>query len=382
MKILSIVGARPQFIKLAPVSRELSRRVASGAAYEDLIVHTGQHYDRSMSDVFFDELEIPQTYADLEIGSGDHGVQTGAMLAGIEKELKNAKPDVVVVYGDTNSTLAGCLASAKLHIPIVHVEAGLRSFNRRMPEEINRVVADHSSDLLLAPTPAAMKNLSDENLAHRARRVGDVMHDAVLHASQLADARSTIIDDLTLSADGYGLVTMHRAENTTAEIAAGMFAALETISEQTLPLVFPMHPRTRALIAKQYTHWKPPTTLKIIEPVGYFDMMMLLKNARIMLTDSGGVQKEAMFLGTPCVTLRDETEWVETVETGANRLAGTDQISIIENVKTTLLDRESGGLTSNSMKSEHFGWQEDVNSIFGKGNSASQIVDAIDSLVS
>jgi len=378
MKIMSIVGARPQFIKLAPVSRELNRRVSDGANYDDLIVHTGQHYDRSMSDVFFDELQIPETHADLNIGSGNHGTQTGAMLGAIESQIVSSAPDVVVVYGDTNSTLAGCLAATKLHIPVVHVEAGLRSFNRRMPEEINRIVADHTCDLLLAPTPTAVKNLNDENLSHRTKRVGDVMYDAVLHASRLADSHSTVLDDQGLTSSRYGLVTIHRAENTTSEIATGMFAALESIS-RTMPLVFPMHPRTRALITTQYPDWNPPSTLKVIEPVGYFDMMKLLKNAQIMLTDSGGVQKEAMFLGTPCVTLREETEWVETVETGANRLAGTSQTEIERNASDALA--ESHQKSESTPEPAQSIWQEAVENTFGKGDSAKQIVDAIDTLM-
>ncbi len=377
MRIISIVGARPQFIKLAPVSRELKRRNLeagrNGEPYHDLIVHTGQHYDRSMSDVFFDELEIPPTHADLDIGSGPHGAQTGAMLSAIEAQLVEARPDVVVVYGDTNSTLAGCLAAAKLHLPLVHVEAGLRSFNRKMPEEVNRVVADHTCDVLLAPTPAAMENLASENLQSRSRRVGDVMHDAVIHASRLANEHSAILADLKLAPDSYGLVTIHRAENTTRELIPIIFAALEEIAKTQIPLVFPMHPRTKALIRDEMAGWRPPQNLLVIEPVGYFDMMALLGNARVMLTDSGGVQKEAMFLGTPCVTLRDETEWVETVETGANRLAGIDRDLIVKAA------RES--LTTTGGDSAGPDWMDSVNGIFGDGNCASLIVDEIDALV-
>lgn len=330
MKLLSIVGARPQFVKIAPFARAIDQRKAWGANdLEHILMHTGQHYDAAMSDIFFAELDLPEAHYNLGVGSGSHGSQTGLMLARIEQVLLEIKPDIVVVYGDTNSTLAGALASVKLHVPVAHVEAGLRSFRRKMPEEINRIVADHVCDLLLAPTPTAMKNLAMEGLDARAVLTGDIMVDAVLHYRKLAGERSSLGTRLGVELGSYGLVTVHRAENTDdLNRLRSLLAAFNQIAAQGLPLVFPVHPRTRQRIRSELVDWIPHARLKLVEPVGYLDMLWLLDHASVALTDSGGLQKEAFFLGCPCVTLRDETEWVETVELGGNILAGADATKI------------------------------------------------------
>lgn len=298
MKVISIVGARPQFVKLAPVARAVEKARSRGTDLEHIIVHTGQHYDAVMSDVFFAELDLPEAQFNLGVGSGTHGSQTGAMLSQIEQVLLAVRPHVVVVYGDTNSTLAGTLASAKLHIAVAHVEAGLRSFNRAMPEEINRIVADHVCDLLLAPTPAAMQNLAVEGLGKRAVFAGDIMYDAVLHYRMLADERSTIRSQFGLEAGSYGVVTVHRAENTDDHSRlANLLAAFNCIAEGGLPLVFPVHPRTRQRIFTQFPDWATHPGVKLVDPLGYLDMLALLDHASLALTDSGGLQKEAFFSG-------------------------------------------------------------------------------------
>lgn len=324
MRIMSIVGARPQFVKLAAISRAVSRAAQRGVDLEDFIVHTGQHYDPGMSDVFFSELAIPSPNVDLEIGSGSHGVQTARMLEGIEELLVTQRPAAVVVYGDTNSTVAGALAAAKLHVPIVHVEAGLRSFNRRMPEEVNRVATDHMADLLLAPTPAAMRNLRTEGLESRSIVTGDVMLDAVQHALTLAALRSDVLQSLKLARAGFAMVTIHRADNTEPEVLAGLLQALNDLAAGGFQLVFPVHPRTQKVIDTALPDWRPAPGVRLIPPLGYLDTLQLLSSAKFVLTDSGGLQKEAFFVGCPCVTLREETEWVETVEAGGNVLAGSD----------------------------------------------------------
>lgn len=316
MKILTIVGARPQFIKAAVLSR-LFRRTPG---CQEWIVHTGQHYDDNMSDVFFRELEIPAPAFHLGIGSGPHGQQTGRMLESIEKTLLDTRPDLLLIYGDTNSTLAGALAAAKLHVPIAHVEAGLRSFNRRMPEEINRVVADHLSSWLFAPTETAVRNLRQEGIPEdRIHLVGDVMFDAAQHAgTQPAEG---LMQRHGLAPKGYVLATIHRAENTDdpKRLSAILhaFAALAA----TLPVVLPLHPRTRSVLKKHPDLEALAANLRLLDPVGYLEMVALEKSARLIATDSGGVQKEAFFQKTPCVTLRNETEWVELVHNGWNRLA-------------------------------------------------------------
>jgi UDP-N-acetylglucosamine 2-epimerase len=323
MKVLTVVGARPQFIKSAPVSRALR-----GAGHQEFLVHTGQHYDRNMSEVFFRELQIPEPDANLGIGSGSHGRQTGRMLMAIEDLLLAETPDWVLVYGDTNSTLAGALAAAKLHVPVAHVEAGLRSFNRRMPEEHNRVLSDHMSDILFCPTAVAAENLRKEGIVRGVHQVGDVMYDSVLHNAELARRRSDVLRRLGLTPGAYGLATVHRAENTDdpARLRA-IFGALETVARDGLRLVAPLHPRTRKKLAAAGL---VPEGLDLCVPAPYLDMLMLEMNAKVIATDSGGVQKEAYWFGVPCVTLRDETEWVELVEAGVNVLAGADPGAILD----------------------------------------------------
>ncbi|MCE5313798.1 MAG: UDP-N-acetylglucosamine 2-epimerase (non-hydrolyzing) [Armatimonadota bacterium] len=316
MKILTVVGARPQFIKVSPVSRALK-----SAGHNEILLHTGQHYDHSMSQVFFDELEIQAPESNLEIGSGSHGEMTAGMLIGIERAIILHEPDWVLIYGDTNSTLAGALAAVKLHVPVAHVEAGLRSFNRQMPEEINRIVADSVSDMLFAPTTEAMTNLWHENIpAERVHMVGDVMYDAALIHGEKAEKESKILDILGLKTDGFVLSTVHRAENTDdlGRIRA-IIEGLKLVAEE-IPVVLPLHPRTHGALERSGLLESARESLKLIEPVGYLDMVKLEKNAALIATDSGGVQKEAFFQKVPCVTLRDETEWVELVNMGWNRL--------------------------------------------------------------
>jgi len=330
MKIVSIVGARPQFIKAAPVSRAIRdhNEKEKNPRIKEFLLHTGQHYDHGMSQVFFDELGLAEPDLNLGVGSGSHGRQTGQMLMGIEEVLLAENPDHVMVYGDTNSTLAGALAAVKLHIPVAHVEAGLRSFNREMPEEHNRVVADHCSDLLFCPTQTAVDNLAREGVVNGVHLVGDTMYDAVLQFAALAKKRSTILEDLKLEPKTYLLTTIHRPYNTDIpENLQNILVAFAQIGEE---IVFPVHPRTRKKIAElegRFQHGL--TTIKMIEPIGYLDMLVLEENARLILTDSGGMQKEAYFFGVPCITLRPETEWIETVEAGWNVLAGSDTRSIV-----------------------------------------------------
>ncbi len=317
MKIVSIVGARPQFIKAAVVSRAL--RAAPGVM--EVLVHTGQHYDENMSDIFFEELEIPRPDYHLGIGSGTHGAQTGRMLEAVEQVLLQERPDWALVYGDTNSTLAGALAAVKHHIPVVHVEAGLRSFNRRMPEEINRVLTDHASDLLFAPTQAAVENLRREGIPEeRIHLVGDVMYDAAIYYGEKARRESRVLEKLKLKPKEYILATVHRAENTDDPLR--LRAIVEGLGEaaKVTPVVLPLHPRTRLALQRHGLLGKAEARLRLIEPIGYLDMVMLEQNARLIATDSGGVQKEAFFYRVPCVTLREETEWVELVELEWNRL--------------------------------------------------------------
>jgi len=327
VKIVSIVGARPQFIKAAAVSRKLRER------HQEILVHTGQHYDYEMSGIFFDGLEMPRPDANLEIGSGPHGAQTGAMLKAIEEVLVVERPDAVLVYGDTNSTLAGALAAAKLSVPVAHVEAGLRSFNRGMPEEINRVMADHLSHLLLCPSDTAVRNLAAEGIFENVHLVGDVMLDVLNWAKQHAGGngnRPAVLSRFGLSERAYLLATVHRSGNTNdvAQLSR-IFEALDSLEE---PIVFPVHPRTRKMIGEM--GFRPRPHLHLIDPVGYLDMVALVGSARSVLTDSGGLQKEAYWLGVPCVTLRNETEWVETVETGWNVLAGSDRDKILRAVNS------------------------------------------------
>lgn len=315
-KVVSIVGARPQFVKAAVVSRALA-----SAGVSDVLVHTGQHYDFEMSALFFDELELPEPKYNLGIGSGHHGAQTGRMLEAIESVLLRDRPDMVLVYGDTNSTLAGALAAAKLHIPISHVEAGLRSFNRQMPEEINRVLTDHIADVLFAPTAIAMRNLESEGIpAVRIIRTGDVMHDATLRFAARAEGVSRVLQRLQLQSRTYILATLHRGENTDdPSRLRAIFEGLADVAQQ-LPVVLPLHPRTRKAIERAQIRAAVLQRILVLEPLGYLDMTMLEKHARLIATDSGGVQKEAYFHGVPCVTLRGETEWLESLEGGCNQL--------------------------------------------------------------
>jgi UDP-N-acetylglucosamine 2-epimerase len=326
MKIVTIVGARPQFIKAAPVSQALRRE------HREILVHTGQHYDANMSDVFFDELGIPTPEYHLEIGSGQHGAQTGAMLAAIENVLLAEKPDWVLIYGDTNSTLAGALAAVKLHIRVAHVEAGLRSFNRAMPEEINRVVADHLSSALFCPAQAAADNLAAEGITKGVFVVGDVMAEALAFAVERSRERSQILERLGVTEKAYLLATVHRAENTDApQRLQSILAAFAALDET---IVLPLHPRTRKALQALGNPQQRIPHLKLIDPVGYLDMARLEGSARLILTDSGGIQKEAYWLGVPCITLRDETEWVETVEMGWNKLAGALCDAIVQAVRS------------------------------------------------
>lgn len=315
--LLTIVGARPQFIKAAAVSRAL--RATND--FSEILVHTGQHFDEMMSDVFFSELDIPKPHENLAIHGGSHGAMTGQMLEGIERCLIQHKPDWVLVYGDTNSTLAGALAAAKLHIPIIHVEAGLRSFNRRMPEEINRVLTDHVSTLLLSPTTVGVDNLKAEGITKGVHHVGDVMYDAMLHAQKRSREGSKILTQLGLADGHYTLATVHRAENTDDPVRLQKVMSAITVAAKGKPVVLPIHPRTRQAIARQGTNLHG---IQIIGPVGYIDMVRLLDGCSLVLTDSGGLQKEAYFARRPCITLRDETEWTETIDHGWNRLWTAD----------------------------------------------------------
>ena len=345
IKLLSIVGARPQFIKLSPLARAAASGRGPGRSLKHLILHTGQHYDDKMSRVFFDELGIPRPDYDLGVGSGSHARQTGKMMVGIEKILREEKPDWVLVYGDTNSTLAGALAAAKLRIPIGHIEAGLRSFNRGMPEEINRVVADRVSDILFCPTKIAVKNLAREgfkNILNAGKltadhsiqasagvplvaNVGDIMYDSILLYLELAEKKARIFETLDLHTS-YCLATVHRAESTdNLRNLKAIILILKEIAKQGIQVVFPVHPRTRKIIQKNSSLRAHCSGFSLLDPVPYLDMLRLEQHARFILTDSGGVQKEAYWLRVPCLTIRNETEWVETLKAGANVLVGYDR---------------------------------------------------------
>lgn len=347
MKIVTIVGARPQFVKAATVSRAIALKTG----ITEIMVHTGQHYDSNMSDVFFEELEIPRPHHHLGIGGGSHGAMTGRQLEAIEKILLSEKPDWVLVYGDTNSTLAGMLAATKLHIPVAHVEAGLRSFNRRMPEEINRVLTDHAADLLFAPTRTAVSNLQAEGIADaKIQLVGDVMYDAALFYRSKAVAPS-FARTFNLQSDQFVLATIHRAENTDDVTRLGEI--LRGFAASSRKIILPLHPRTRARL--DVFGLSLPSQVHAVEPVGYLEMLWLLSRCHLVLTDSGGVQKEAYFFQKPCVTLRDETEWVELVEAGWNTLVGSDSARIAD-----LISRDRRTI--------------DYTALYGTGNAAGEIV--------
>lgn len=361
MKIITIVGARPQFIKAAAVSRAFANyNNQIKTKIEEKIIHTGQHYDYNMSDVFLQELALPKPCFWLNVGSSSHGSQTGAMLKLIEEILLTEKPNVVLVYGDTNSTLAGALAAAKLHIPIAHVEAGLRSFNKKMPEEINRVLCDHVSTMLYCPTQTAINNLKNEGIAEGVKFVGDVMYDNLLYYTKISEAQSKVIESLDLSNQPYILATIHRAENTDYReqlnlIIKSLIIASEIVGKTVLAL----HPRTKKKLL-DYDIKIPEDLIKIIEPASYLDLLSLLANASLVITDSGGLQKEAYFSKVPCITMRDETEWVETIECDANRLVNASSLRIAE-----LISRFKTG----TIKPNYTG------NFFGDGNAASLIVD-------
>ncbi|MHC4872179.1 MAG: non-hydrolyzing UDP-N-acetylglucosamine 2-epimerase [Planctomycetota bacterium] len=341
MKILTIVGARPQFVKAAVVSKQIRMN------NEEILLHTGQHYDKNMSEVFFTEMGIPEPDFNLEIGSGPHGKMTGRMLEQIEQVLIAEKPDMLLVYGDTNSTIAGALAACKLHVPVAHVEAGLRSFNKAMPEEHNRILTDHCSNLLFCPTEISVNNLKNENITEGVHIVGDVMYDAVLNFSAIADERSNILTDLGISPKSYSLLTIHRPYNTDdPEVLSNIFKALNDTGKN---FVFPIHPRTRSMVeSSQEFSWlkEAESSITLIDPVGYLDMLVLENNSEAIFTDSGGIQKESYFFGIPCITLRPETEWLETVEEGWNILVGNDPekiISAASSIKAGSGDRTSFG---------------------------------------
>jgi UDP-GlcNAc3NAcA epimerase len=323
MKILTIVGARPQFIKAAALSRELKSR----AGVEEILVHTGQHFDKNMSDVFFDEMNIPKPKYNLEINSLGHGAMTGRMLEGIEKLLLDEKPNMLLVYGDTNSTIAGALAAKKIHVPVGHVEAGLRSFNMRMPEEVNRILTDRISDHLFCPTDTAINNLKNEGFNDfdcKIHRSGDVMQDAALYYAQFSEEKSDVLAKLG-NPKNFALTTIHRAENTDDPIRlTSIISALNEINKSQ-QVICPLHPRTRKIL--ENLPEKP--AFSIIDPVGYFDMIELLKHASLVMTDSGGLQKEAFFFQNACITMRDQTEWTELVDNGYNMLAGADKEAIL-----------------------------------------------------
>jgi len=359
MKIVSVVGARPQFIKAAPVSKALRN-----AGHNEILVHTGQHYDYGMSQVFFDELNISEPDINLEVGSGSHGRQTGQMLMRIEEVLLREQPDWVLVYGDTNSTLAGALTAVKLRITLAHVEAGLRSFNREMPEEHNRVLTDHCSDLLLCPTQTAVDNMGNEGITTGAELVGDTMYDAVLQFSEVARERSSILKDFGLKSKKYLLATLHRPYN--VDVPESLGEILRAFIEIDEPIVFAVHPRTQEKIQSLGNSLRAQLTnskVRLIDPVGYLDMLLLEQNARIILTDSGGMQKEAYFFGVPCITLRPETEWVETVEAGWNMLIGSDWSLIVEQARTMEPPPES------------------QRQVFGNGHASELIVHALEVII-
>lgn len=353
--ILSVVGARPQFIKAAVVSRAL-RKFDGGI--EEILVHTGQHYDANMSEVFFDELDIPRPAHNLRIGGGTHGQNTGRMLEQLETLMLTAKPDCVLVYGDTDSTLAGSLAAAKLHIPIAHVEAGLRSFNRRMPEEINRVLTDHLASTLFAPTELARRNLVSEGISdEKIFVVGDVMYDAALYYGKKA-RKPAWFERLDIDPGDFVLCTIHRAENT--EVTERMSSILTGLSMGGLPVILPLHPRTRITLERANTD--VPSNIRLVDPVSYFEMLWLEANCRLIATDSGGVQKEAYFQNKPCVTLRDETEWIELVESGTNTLVGSDANRI-----------------ARAINDAHF--KSDVMLLYGNGYAGEEIANILSAIV-
>ena len=359
-KILTLVGARPQFVKAAVVSKE----IGTSPMLEECFVHSGQHYDFSMSEVFFRELGVPAPDYHMGVGSSSHGEQTGNILIRFEEILRAEAPDWVVIYGDTNTTLAGALAAVKLHIPVAHVEAGLRSFNRRMPEEINRIVADSVSDVLFAPSMVAVQHLKREGYSdQKIDLVGDVMFDVVKTFTGLAEQRSAVLEENGIAEKKYVLVTIHRAENTDdGERLSAIVSALELLAQE-MEIVLPLHPRTRLALENAGLLQKLASSIRLLEPVGYFDMLVLEKHAALIVTDSGGVQKEAFFHRVPCVTVREETEWTELVDAGWNRLADPgNTMQIVEAVRNAVGSVGSDG------------------NFFGDGRAAEKIVRRLESL--
>ncbi|WP_128475872.1 non-hydrolyzing UDP-N-acetylglucosamine 2-epimerase [Halorussus pelagicus] len=351
MKVLTVVGARPQFIKAAAVSRELRRR------HEEVLVHTGQHYDEEMSDVFFEELAIPEPDENLGVGSSSHGAQTAEMLAGLEERIERVEPDAVLVYGDTNSTLAAAIAASKMDTRLAHVEAGLRSYNREMPEEINRVLTDHAADDLFAPSRRAVANLREESVAGAVHETGDVMCDAVCWARDRAVDRSEILTELGVESGEYVLATVHRASNT--DDPDRLAAILDALAAEVREVVLPAHPRTINRMREYAMLDDAREKLTLVDPVGYLDFVRLQDCADVVATDSGGVQKEAFFLDTPCVTMREETEWRETVEAGWNELVGANKAAI----RRALADADPPGEKPQP---------------YGDGDAAARITDLLD----
>jgi len=363
MRILTVVGARPQFVKAAVVSTAIDAHgVSRDTQIDEVLIHTGQHYDANMSDVFFRDLHMRPVTENLGVGSGTHGQQTGAMVAALEQTLLSHRPDLILLYGDTNSTLAGALAASKLHVPIAHVESGLRSFNRRMPEEVNRVITDHISTLCLCPTQTAVDNLAGEGIVDGVANVGDVMLDCTMQFALGDGDKAGVLDRLGLHAAGgmaepYYLATVHRPENT--DDSTRLASIVRGLSELGRPVVLPLHPRTRNKLESYGVELGG--NIVSLEPVGYPEMVELEANARVILTDSGGVQKEAYFLGVPCVTMRDETEWVETVEVGWNIVVGASTERIIDATQALQVS------TVGSVRP----------SIFGDGHAGAKVVDSL-----
>lgn len=363
---MSIVGARPQFIKAAMISQAILNYRKKNKKIEEILVHTGQHYDFNMSQVFFDQMNIPRPHYHLGVGSGTHATMTAEMLFKVEKMLTKERPDWVIVYGDTNTTLAGAIAAAKMPLPIAHVEAGLRSYNRNMPEDINRVLTDHISSALFCPTDVAVKNLEKEGITQGVFKVGDVMYDAYLAYKDLALSKSTILTTLRLQPRNYCLATIHRQENADDLLhLSNIFHAFSELASRDCPFIVPLHPRTKKIIGRQKRRFIRNPYVRLTKPVSYLDMLALESQAQIILTDSGGIQKEAMFVGVPCITLRDETEWVETVEAGMNVLTGADAekiVSAINKVENTRVRFKS------------------LSNFYGNGNASKLVLEALISL--
>jgi len=354
MKVISIVGARPQFVKLAPLSKILREN------YDEIIIHTGQHYDYDLSDVFFSELKISNPDYNLGVGSGSHAKQTSEILRKVEPILIKEKADMVIVFGDTNSTLAGALAASKLNIPLSHIEAGLRSFNRIMPEEINRILTDHMSDLLFAPTSTGIINLRNEGIIDNAYNVGDLMFDSLLSLKDIAESKSSILEAYNLDAKDYLVLTIHRPENT--DNRTNLESIFRALLNSNRTIVFPLHPRTKKALQKfDMVKNLEGSNIRVLPPLGHLDFIKLLANSKKILTDSGGIQKEAYLLKIPCVTIRGETEWIETLESGWNTLTGSSYDKIVNAL-------------------EHINTPKQQESFFGDGNAATKIFNIISNI--